>query len=152
MWIQNTAWLPTLPQSHPGYCYRVASYHVSHVLRPFSDVLCVPIWVLITPNSSTSALCHTLVTTDKIVTWNCLSPLHIGSRLLLSCAGLPETIHLNYDWLPFMPKKLRILLLPALPSRCNDIYNEYQWPEYRYSLINSLLVSTLERPHKKKIT
>jgi hypothetical protein len=39
-----------------GYCYEVLSYKASHVLRPFSDLLYVPIWVLITPDTSTSAI------------------------------------------------------------------------------------------------
>jgi hypothetical protein len=36
-----------------GYSYRVVSYKTSHAMRPFSDLLCVPIWVLIAPASCT---------------------------------------------------------------------------------------------------
>jgi hypothetical protein len=39
-----------------GYCYGVVSYKASHALRPFSDLLCVPVWILIVPDSSTRAL------------------------------------------------------------------------------------------------
>jgi hypothetical protein len=39
-----------------GYCYGVVLYKTSHALWPFYDLLCVPIWVLIIPDSSTRAL------------------------------------------------------------------------------------------------
>jgi hypothetical protein len=40
-----------------GYCYWMVSYRASHALRPFSDLLCIPIWVIIIPDSSTRVLC-----------------------------------------------------------------------------------------------
>jgi hypothetical protein len=39
-----------------GYCYGVVLYKASHTLRPFYDLLCVSIWVLTIPDSSTRAL------------------------------------------------------------------------------------------------
>jgi hypothetical protein len=39
-----------------GYRNGVASYKAFHTLRPFSDLLCVPIWVLIIPDWSATAL------------------------------------------------------------------------------------------------
>jgi hypothetical protein len=39
-----------------GCCYRVVSYKASLALLPFYNLLCVPIRVLITPDSSTRAL------------------------------------------------------------------------------------------------
>jgi hypothetical protein len=38
-----------------GYCYGVVSYKASHALRPFSDLLCVPVfWVLVISDASTT--------------------------------------------------------------------------------------------------
>jgi hypothetical protein len=38
-------------------------------LRPFSDVLCVPIWVLITPDSYSNVLCSQLSSSSEIGSW-----------------------------------------------------------------------------------
>jgi hypothetical protein len=48
-----------------GYCYGVVSYKASHSLRLFSDLLCVPIWNLIIPDSSTWALWRISVKTPS---------------------------------------------------------------------------------------
>jgi hypothetical protein len=39
-----------------GYCYGELPYKAPHALRPLSDLFCFPIWVAVTPDSSTSAL------------------------------------------------------------------------------------------------
>jgi hypothetical protein len=48
--IFTRGWLVT------GCFYGVASYKASHALLLYPDILCVRIWVLITPDLSTSAL------------------------------------------------------------------------------------------------
>jgi hypothetical protein len=58
--LHNFSWLFWALPSRYTTCYRLllqdVSYKASHALRSFSDLLCAPIWVLITPDSSTSAL------------------------------------------------------------------------------------------------
>jgi hypothetical protein len=39
-----------------GYCYGVVSYKASHALRKFYDLSCVPIWIIIIPESFARAL------------------------------------------------------------------------------------------------
>jgi hypothetical protein len=48
-----------------GYCYGVVSYKASHALQPFSDPLCVPIWVLIIPDPSTRVLWQIIAETPR---------------------------------------------------------------------------------------
>jgi hypothetical protein len=38
---------------YTGYCYGVVSYKASRTLRPFPELLCVPIWFIIIPDLST---------------------------------------------------------------------------------------------------
>jgi hypothetical protein len=45
--------------------YGVVSHKASHALRPFSDLLCVPIWILIIPDLSTRGLCQVLSETPS---------------------------------------------------------------------------------------
>jgi hypothetical protein len=53
------------------YCYGVVSYIASHALRTFSDLLCVPIWVLIFYDSIKKALWKiTTETPTSEVGWN----------------------------------------------------------------------------------
>jgi hypothetical protein len=47
------------------YCYGVVSYKASHALWPFSDLLCIPIQVLIILVSSTTALWQILAETSS---------------------------------------------------------------------------------------
>jgi hypothetical protein len=62
-----------LPSYVTGYCYGMVLYKASHALQPFSDVLYIPIWVLVTPHSSTSALIPAETSSSEAGSWQDVS-------------------------------------------------------------------------------
>jgi hypothetical protein len=60
--------------NNTGYCYGVVSYKASHALRSFSDILCIPVCILLIPDSTTSDLWlqHRHVVTKQGAAEKCL--------------------------------------------------------------------------------
>jgi hypothetical protein len=59
-YVYNYMFLHLFKTLLSGYCYEVVWRKESHALQPFSDLLCIPIWVLIIPDSSTRDLLQIL--------------------------------------------------------------------------------------------
>jgi hypothetical protein len=53
-WLESVG-VADMTYRSTGYCYEVVVYKASHELWPISDMLCVPIWVIIIRDSSNSA-------------------------------------------------------------------------------------------------
>jgi hypothetical protein len=69
-----------------AYCYVVVPYKASHTVRQFSDLLCVPIWVLIIPDSYTRALWQVSAetrSTESGETWREMA-VHFADEISLS--------------------------------------------------------------------
>jgi hypothetical protein len=66
-----------------GYYYGVISYKTFHALRPVSDLLCIPISVLIIPDTPTRALCQVPAETSSSESGE--MAVNFISKLLILC-------------------------------------------------------------------